>query len=71
MCEHRDFVSRRLLRWHEDVPNEEAVVKIFRFVFAYQNPLLVCVVAVEQEEYGQRLVSPADFFNHIGAGWQH
>ena len=71
MCEHRDFFSRCLLRWHEDVPNEEAVVKIFRFVFAYQNPLLVCVVAVEQEEYGQRLVSPADFFNHIGAGWQH
>jgi hypothetical protein len=65
MCEHRQFFASCLLKIHvgEDY-------HMFKFVYAMQNPLLVCLMAVDEVDGSEHALTPSAFHHECVDMWE-
>jgi hypothetical protein len=65
MCEHRQFFATCLLKVHvgEDY-------HVFKFVYAMQNPLLVCLMAVDEVDGSEHALTPCAFHHECVDMWE-
>eukprot|EP00972_Heterocapsa_arctica_P096422 14224556-Heterocapsa_arctica.AAC.1 len=63
MCDNREYFRDCMIKLQR--PGDE-VIEIYRFIFAMQKPLLVCLMAASEVLVGDRLQSPAIFFADAG-----
>lgn len=68
VCEHRDFFRKCMLRVRRA---EDDLATFFKFVFAMQNPLLVCVMSAEPGSMPERSLSPQCLFASEPTEWEH
>jgi hypothetical protein len=66
MCEHREFFCRCVLKFRTTCRDE-----FFLFVFAQQNPRLICLVELQPIEVPDRVLSPSAYWLQEGEQSKH